>query len=437
MANRISRRNFLKSSAAAAGALTFGAGLTLPRRAFAQDAVTITQITSSDQVPYWQYVNDQFKADHPNVSFELIGVGYDQMLAKIVSQITSGAPLDVYALDIIWVGQFAGQGFTLPLDNELSDEERAAFLPGTLAGLQAGGQQMALPAAAWFKNLFYNTEIVQKMGLTEPPPTYEDLVDAIQKAQTDGVLAYPTGWGWNQSEGMICDWTLLLHAFGGQWFDDAGKWDINNENGVAALTYMVENLKNGVFDPASTTYSDRDVMNPYLAGDYMAAAGWGLYGWSLANSATDSKIVGKADVGLLYGETAAGTKSATCSGVSGIAVNSDAPNKDIAVEWIRQFTGIGHPENIQQAMDLSGMPPVQAWAWQDADLVAKNPALPKLAAQAEYMYSRPSAHVANYTEWSSMAQIELSKALTGQVEPKAALDTIVENGNRDFPGINF
>ena len=34
------------------------------------------------------------------------------------------------------------------------------------------------------------------MGLTEPPPTYEDLVDAIQKAQTDGVLAYPTGWGW-------------------------------------------------------------------------------------------------------------------------------------------------------------------------------------------------------------------------------------------------
>ena len=134
MASRISRRNFLKSSAAAAGALTFGAGLTLPRRAFAQDAVTITQITSSDQVPYWQYVNDQFKADHPNVSFELIGVGYDQMLAKIVSQITSGAPLDVYALDIIWVGQFAGQGFTLPLDNELSDEERAASCPARWRG---------------------------------------------------------------------------------------------------------------------------------------------------------------------------------------------------------------------------------------------------------------------------------------------------------------
>ena len=35
-------------------------------------------------------------------------------------------------------------------------------------------------------------------------------------AQADGVVAYPTGWGWNQSEGMICDWTLLLHAFGFQ-----------------------------------------------------------------------------------------------------------------------------------------------------------------------------------------------------------------------------
>ena len=92
-----------------------------------------------------------------------------------------------------------------------------------------------------------------------------------------------------------------------------------------------------------------------------------------------------------------GAPSATCSGVSGIAINKGAPDKDLSVEWIRSFTGIGHRENVQKAMDLSGMPPVQAWAWQDAQLVAKNPALPKLAAQAKYMFARPSANVARYT----------------------------------------
>ena len=107
---------------------------------------------------------------------------------------------------------------------------------------------MALPAAAWFKNLFYNTEIVQKMGLTKPPATYQALVEASRAAQAGKVLTHPTGWGWKQSEGMICDWTAILHAFGGQWFNKTGGWNVNNENGVAALTYMVENLKNGVFD---------------------------------------------------------------------------------------------------------------------------------------------------------------------------------------------
>jgi ABC-type glycerol-3-phosphate transport system substrate-binding protein len=169
----------------------------------------------------------------------------------------------------------------------------------------------------------------------------------------------------------------------------------------------------------------------------MAMSSWGLWGWGTANDPDQSQIVGKADVGLLYGEEAADTVSATVSGVSGIAVNSGSQNKDLTVEWARRFAGIGQPENIQQAMTLSGMPPVQAWAWNDPGLVADNPALPMLAAQAQYMYSRPSAHVEQYTEWSTMAQIELSKALTGASTPQAALDTIVENSNASFPGVNF
>ena len=91
MTNALSRRNLLKGSALVAGALALGS-----RPTHAQSAVTITQVTSSDQVPYWQFVNDQFKLEHPDVKFELIGVGYDQMLSRIVSQITSGAPLDIY-----------------------------------------------------------------------------------------------------------------------------------------------------------------------------------------------------------------------------------------------------------------------------------------------------------------------------------------------------
>ncbi len=49
---------------------------------------------------------------------------------------------------------------------------------------------------------------------------------------------------------------------------------------------------------------------------------------------------------------------------------------------------------------------------------------------------RPSSNVVNYSEWSTMLQTELSKALTGQVTPKEALDTIVETSNAQFPNIS-
>jgi len=461
---KVSRREFLRQTAAAAGAVA-GASIlnacapaanapsptAAPATAAPQPTVApqptsaptvissqtnkLTLITSADQQPYWEYLSTQFKEAHPGVEIELIAPAYDQMRTKILSTLASGAALDAFSMDIIWVGEFASQGLTFPLDDTMTQQEKDGFLPGLMAGLSSNGKLMAMPGGAWFKNLFYNTDITKKAGLDAPPKTYEALVEQGKKLQSDGTVKYITGWGWSQAEGLICDWTLLHHAFGGQWFDDKGTWIVNNEQGVKALTYMVDNLKNKVFDPASTTYNDRTAMNPFFVSDYMGVAGWGLFGWNISNDPKESKIPGKVDVGLLYGEDASKVVSATCSGMSGVSVSSNSKSKDLAVDWVRRLAGIGQHENTLQAMKLSGIPPVQAWAWNDPTLLKDNPALPKIAAQAQYMFNRPSASIVKYSDWSSMAQVELSKALTGEKSPKDALDAIAENSNRDYKHI--
>ncbi|MCS6847785.1 MAG: extracellular solute-binding protein [Anaerolineae bacterium] len=394
----------------------------------------LTLITSADQKAFWEYLNEQFKRDHPEVEFELIAPGYDQMRTKIVSTLAAGADLDVYSLDIVWVGEFANAGFALPLDDTLTQQEKDGFLPGLIEGLSSNGKLMAMPGGAWFKNLFFNTDIVEQLGLDAPPRTYEELITVGKQAQADGVVKFPMGWGWAQAEGLICDWTMIHHAFGGKWFE-GGAWVVNDEPGIAALTYMVENLAAQVFDPASITFNDRTVMNPFFASDYMAMTNWGLFGWNTSNDPKESKIVGKVDVGLLYGTKAAGVESASCSGMSGVAVGSKSKNKDLAIEWVRRLAGVGHPENTRQAMTLAGIPPVQAWAWNDPDLVKEIPALPKIAAQSKYLVHRPSASLVKYNDWSQMAQVELTKALTGQRSPKDTLNTIAEISNRDFKPI--
>ncbi|MCC7206727.1 MAG: extracellular solute-binding protein [Anaerolineae bacterium] len=438
MPRRISRRRFLQTTAAAAGGLALSSAFPLSRRARGQGVIKLTQVTSSDQVPYFEFINAEFQKLHPEVEFDLIGPGYDQMRTKIISSLVAGAPMDIFSLDIIWVGEFASQGFCEPMDQSMTDAERAEFLPGALEGITANGALQGLPAGAWMKNLFYNKGIVEQLGLDAPPTTYEQLAEVGKQAQADGVLPYIFGWGWTQNEGFTCDWTVILHAFGGKWFDDEGKWAINNENGVAALTYMVDNLKAEVFDPASITYDDRQVMNPFLAGQYLGMCNWGLWGWSMSNSPDDSKIVGQADVGLMFGTEYAGTTSSSILAIPAISLNAASPseNKDLATEWMRLYAGIGHPEYRKAAMDLSGIPPVQTALWSDPDLMADVPVLPKLADQATYGYQRPSSNVVNYSEWSTMLQTELSKALTGQVTPQEALDAIVETSNVQFPNIS-
>jgi ABC-type glycerol-3-phosphate transport system substrate-binding protein len=123
--------------------------------------------------------------------------------------------------------------------------------------------------------------------------------------------------------------------------------------------------------------------------------------------------------------------------MSGIGVLSQTKYPELAVEYIKRFSGLDCPDCTRAALELSGAPPVQAWAWNDPDLVAETPVLPKIAAQSEYMAYRPSAEIDKYTEWSTMCQIEIGKALAKEKTPKEALDAVVEVANTDFPNVNF
>jgi multiple sugar transport system substrate-binding protein len=455
----VSRRDFLKSIAVTAGTVAAGPILAscaqetpeteaptmvpeaaptevpteVPPEVMEPESTNLTIVVAVDLLPYLEYLNAQFKEEHPEATFDLITVGYDQLHTKIVSTLASGADCDIFDCDIIWVGEWAANGWAYPLNDALTDEERAGFLPGILEGLSAGDMQVAMPNGAWFKNLFFNKVIVEEAGLSEVPRTYEDLIIEGERVQAEGIVPYIAGFGWAQSEDLTCEWTQIMHAFGGKWFDDSGNWIVNNENAVAALTWMVENLESKVIDPASPTYNGRTVMNPFFVADYMAMNSWGLWGWNMSNNPEESNIVGDVDVGLLWGTKHAGTESANCSGMSGLCACEWSKNKEWAVEWLRRMSGVGYPENTVAALELAGTPPTQAWAWEDPDLMEQIPALPKIAAQAEYIVNRPSANIENYNDWSLMLQIGLGEALTFQKTPQEALDDIQANSEKDFP----
>jgi multiple sugar transport system substrate-binding protein len=212
---------------------------------------------------YFEYLKGEFKKDYPNVNVQLQTVGYDQLYTRASSVLASGSDaVDIIEMDCIWTADFAKNGWAVPLNEYLSEAEKSQLRQGILDPLSSGGNILGLPVALFFKVMFYNTQLLKKLGLPAPPTTYESLAEIGAKAKAAKQVKYVQGWGWSQAEGLVCDWTEALFAFGGKWFKD-GKWAFNDEAGVAALTYMVDNLKSKVFDPASVTYNDRTVMNPF------------------------------------------------------------------------------------------------------------------------------------------------------------------------------
>ena len=428
----ISKRQFLKATSAAV--LGFGGLNIISRTASASASASgkLTLLASGDLLAYYDYLKGEFKKDYPNVTVDIETVGYDQLYTRASSVLASGSDaVDIIEMDVIWAADFAKNGWAVPFNQYVTEEEKGQFQPGILSPLTVGGNLLGLPMGVFFKVMFYNTRLQQKLGLSGPPGTYEDLVAIGTKAVAGKQLKYIQGWGWAQAEGLVCDWTGALFAFGGNWFKN-GKWAFNDDAGVAALTYMVDNLKSKIFDPASVTYNDRTVMNPFFVSDYLAMLSWGLWGWKMSNDPKESKIVGNVDVGLVYGTQKAGVKSATCSGGGAHTINSKSKNRELAAEWIKRASGINHRENQSFLLSKTGTLPTLAAIWNDPKTTDINPAIPKMAEQSKYMVNRPGNHVIGYQGWSKILQVELSAALTFQKSPKDALDAAVARSNADY-----
>lgn len=381
----------------------------------------ITLIGSSDSRPWFEYVGKQYH-DATGGSLQLITQAYDQTHNKIVTAIAGGSSVDVVTVDTIWGAEFADAGFLTPIDQRLTKEITASLVPHALDPWSYKGHQWAVPVSYYFKFYYYNTEILQKGGISAPPKTYEDLVDVSKQLIDKKLVKYGQSWGWTQAEGLICDWQQLMLAFGGNWWDKSGQWSFNQGGAVQALDYMVSNLKSKVFDPASSTLTDRTTMNVFARGDTAFMTNWG-FAWSAVNDTKQSKVAGKVKLTINPGTKVAKVVSTSCGGGGGFGITPNSKAKDDAWTVVGLITSITKPENDLPKLKMIGAPPVHEAMWHDPKVLQEEPQFAEMIKQAPYMRHRPV--LPWYTDFSKIVQIELTKAFSGEKAPQKALDDAV------------
>ena len=237
-----------------------------------------------------------FEAKNPDIKVVMEYVGYDYVHDKIVTGMAAKPPAyDAAMIDVIWPDEFIKAGYLLDVTNRVTPDMKAGIFPAAWNGVTRNGKIYGMPWLMDVKYFMYNKDMLQQAGFTAPPKTWEELVDQAKVIKQKGLAEFPIIWSWNQKEGVVCDFTVLLFGNGGAFLDASGKPVFNNEKGVQALTWMKQTIDDGLSNPSSVSSDEMAVEANFLAGKSAFAVNW-LFQYADSNDATKSQIAGQGGV---------------------------------------------------------------------------------------------------------------------------------------------
>ncbi|HPQ95091.1 MAG: ABC transporter substrate-binding protein [Thiothrix sp.] len=337
--------------------------------------------------------------------------------------------IDVYMTDVIWAPQLAGQL------EDLTDAARdvvADHFPSIIESQTVDGKLVAMPFFTDAPALYYRKDLLEKYGV-EPPKTWEALAATAKKVQ-DGEreAGNKDFWGFvfqgNAYEGLTCDaleW--VKSSGGGQIVEADGTISINNENAIKALETARGWISN-ITPEGVLSYTEEESRGLWQTGNAAFMRNW-PYAYSLGNG-DDSPIKDKFDVTILP-SGGGDNKSAATLGGWNLAVSRYAKNKDAAFSFVKFMSS---RETQKQSALLGSKLPTVIALYDDADIAAKQPIIPRWKDVFLQAVPRPSAPTkGKYNEVSSKFWSATHEVLSGESTAPDALE-VLEAELQDIKG---
>ncbi len=356
----------------------------------------------------------EFEAANGGIKVNAEFVPYEGLHDKTTLAQGAGSGYDVVLFDVIWPAEYAKNNVLVDVTDKITDEMKKGVLPGAWTTVDYNGRAYGMPWILDTKYLFYNTEMLEKAGISSPPKTWAELVKDAEILKEKKIVEYPIVWSWAQQEAVICDYTTLVAANGGAFLDESGKPAFQSGGGLDALSYMVDTIDKGLTNPNSKEYLEEDVRRVFSAGEAAFALNW-TYMYNLANTdPKESKIVGKVGVAPAPGVEGKSEASAV-NGSMGLGIPTTSKHQDEAWNFITFITS----QPVQNKFARLSLP-IWGSSYADPAVVEGQEALVKAAnTSLGLMYPRPTTPT--YTQMSTELQKAVHQALLKQATPEEAL----------------
>ena len=342
---------------------------------------------------------------------------HDDFVNKLISEDTS---IDVMALDVVYIAEFASAGWIEALDGLYTEEELGAYLDGTVEGAKFDG---TLYAAPWFTNasaLFYRTDVLEELGVTEVPTTFQGWKDLYDQLPEDSGIDYAFCFQGSQSEAMVCNWVEFLASFGASVLNEEGAPACNSEEAIAATQMMADLI--GTYAPeGTTTYAETEAQQVFQEGKTLTCRTWSGT-WNTFNNPEESDVSGKVGMTVLP-VNAEGDTAHSCLGGLDLAINTyiSDEQKEAAMTFVKWLSS----EEEEKAFCLSSsQPPTVKAVYSDADVLEAIPFYTDFYSIIESGKGRPASP--DYSILSDAIQRNVHAALTGESSVEDALNALQE-----------
>ena len=381
--------------------------------------ITISSSVVGTDGPLLRRQLDRFMRLHPNIEVRLHRVSDDatqrhQLFVQWLNA-RAGDP-DVLELDVVWTSEFAAAGWLLALENPSIDT--AAFFPGTLRACRWGGELYALPWYADVGLLYRRTDLVSR-----EPASLEELATFAQRGRANGGLPFGIAWMGARYEGLVTVFVEYLGGFGGQIMDDSMNVTVDAPEAVRALTFMRDQIARWKIAPNDVlTWHEEETRFAFQNGRAVFMRNWPYAYTAMADSA-QSRVAGKYAVSPM--PAAPGGHPTAALGGAQLAINRWTEHPDAAFALVEFITA---PEQQLERAVVIGEFPTRRAVYDEPSLRAAL-AIPADDARRAVESATPRPVTPLYTQLSEILQIELHRALAGQLAPEAALSAAAQKMN--------
>jgi multiple sugar transport system substrate-binding protein len=355
----------------------------------------------------------RFERANPGVHVrdESLPAGSDEQHQFYATNLAAKSPdFDVFALDVIWVAEFARAGWLRDVSHLLPTAGRGEFFRGPIEAVTWEGHLYALP---WFMDaglLYYRKDLLAKYGLA-PPPTWEELAREARTIRAAQPGMHGFVWQGRQYEGLVCNVLEYFWSHGGAVLRD-GRVVLDSPDNRAALSFLRGLIASGVTPEFVSTLTEEPSREIFGRGGAVFLRNW-PYAYRLFEQ-PGSAVRGKVGVSAL--PHFAGHRSAAALGGWQLGVNRYSKHPQAAERLAQYLTSSA----AQRALALAyGYNPPRRALYRDPELLAAQPFLAEL--RAVYEHARPRPVTPDYVRLSQVLQAEFSGALAGMKTPAQAL----------------